>query len=481
MNVAPDKVDAGGVPLVIDLDGTLIRTDLLHEATIKLLRRTPHLALALPAWLLDGKAALKRRLSDRVAIDVETLPYNDELLAWIRQEREAGRRVVLCTASDERYAQAVAKHLGVFDEVIGSDGTTNNSARRKADELVRRFGAGGFDYAGNSHDDLPVWGQSRRAIVVDAKPALRAKAQRGATVEREMHSPAATWRTWLRAMRLHQWLKNLLVLLPLAGAHRFTDWALLQQALLAFLAFGFTASAVYVINDLVDVESDRAHPRKRQRPFASGQLSVVDGVLMATVLLVLGGSIAALGRPAFAAALAAYVVLTFAYSVWLKRKVLVDCIVLGALYTLRIVAGWLAVGLPHSFWLLSFSLFLFLSLAFVKRYAELHAYAAAGRPDAHGRGYLANDLPLVQSMGIAAGFSSVMLLALYINGDTVLQRYSHPEVLWLLLPIHLYWISRMWMQAQRGNMDDDPVIFALRDRFSLACGVLFICVLWAGR
>ena len=468
-------------PLVVDLDGTLIRSDLLHESAIKLVRRRPHLALLLPAWLAVGKANLKRQIADRVSLEVENLPYNETLMEWLRAERAVGRHVVLCTSADARYAQQVADHLGVFDEVIASNGVDNVSAKRKAQVLVDRYGQRGFDYAGNSRDDLPVWACSRRAIVVDAPPAVQAEARSSAEVEREFDRPKATLRTWGRAMRLHQWLKNLLVLLPLAGAFQLGNLLLLQQAVLAFLAFGLCASSVYVLNDIMDLESDRAHPRKKLRPFASGQLSLPQGLVFALGLLTLSVLTAAAGRPAFMFWLGAYFTLTLAYTFYLKRRLLADCITLGLLYTLRIIAGWAAVGLPSSFWLLAFSLFLFLSLAFVKRYSELVELAMIGRTDLHGRSYLASDLPLVQVMGVAAGFSSVLLLALYINGDTVLKLYSHPEVLWLTIPIQLYWISRMWMKAQRGRMHDDPVVFAVRDPYSLACGALFAATLVAAR
>ncbi len=468
-------------PLAVDLDGTLIHTDLLHESALQLVRQRPLLALALPQWLAGGKALLKRMIAERAELDAATLPYNEALLERIRAERAQGRRVLLVTASDQRYADAVAAHLGLFDEAIGSDGLINLSGRRKAERLVQRFGAKGFDYVGNSRDDLPVWRQARRAIVVNAGAGLRRQAQALTEVETELPPPRPGAGTWLRAMRPHQWLKNLLVLLPLAGAHRLGEAAMLGQTLVAFAAFSLCASAVYVLNDLLDLQSDRAHPRKRQRPFAAGQLSVPQGLAMAALLLLGAGVLAARSPPAFAACLASYFGLTLLYSLWLKRRVLVDCITLGLLYTLRIVAGWLATGLTSSFWLLSFSLFLFLSLAFVKRYSELMAYARLGRTDAHGRGYQTGDLPLVQTMGVAAAFSSALVLALYINGDTVRLLYAHPEWLWLTVPIHLYWISRMWMKAQRAVMDDDPVVFALRDRYSLACGAMFVGTLWAAR
>ena len=461
------------VPLVVDLDGTLILGDLLHESALKLARLQPLAALLIPLWLLRGKAAMKDEIAQRVQVDAATLPYSEDLLAWLREQKLAGRRLVLCTASNQRYASQVAAHLGLFDEVIASDKQTNVSAGRKAEILAQRFGDQGFDYAGNSGDDLPVWARARQAIVANAPRRLAGVARERFNISAEFAAPNASVRTWLRALRLHQWLKNLLVLLPLAAAFQLGDSQLLLQAAVAFFAFGFCASSVYVLNDLMDLDSDRAHPRKRLRPFAAGVLSPVAGLLVAGMLLAAAAGLAVVSRPAFQAALAGYFALTLAYTFFLKRKVIVDCLALGTLYTLRIVAGWCAVGLPASFWLLAFSLFLFLSLAFVKRFSELQVVVKLGRSDAAGRGYLASDLPLIQTMGVAAGFGSAMLLALYINGDTAMRHYSHPEALWLLVPIQLYWVSRMWMQAQRGNMHDDPVVFAVRDPISLACGLLF--------
>jgi 4-hydroxybenzoate polyprenyltransferase len=300
-------------------------------------------------------------------------------------------------------------------------------------------------------------------------------------VEREFERPAPGPLVWLRAMRLHQWLKNLLVFLPLAGAHQLLNAPLFGEAMLAFLAFGLCASGVYILNDLMDLESDRRHPRKRRRPFAAGAISLVGGALFSALLLAAALAIGLAVTPAFVGWLAAYFGVTLAYTLFLKRRVIVDCLTLGGLYTLRIVAGGAAVGIAPSFWLLAFSLFLFLSLAFVKRYSELMIVAKAEQTSAHGRGYQAGDLSIVQTMGVASGFTAVMLMALYINGDTVARLYSRPDVLWMTIPVLLYWVSRMWMQAHRGNMEDDPVVFAVKDKYSLACGALFVAVLWAAK
>jgi 4-hydroxybenzoate polyprenyltransferase len=415
-----------------------------------------------------------------VAPDFAALPYPPDLLAWLREERASGRRLVLCTASDQKLADGVAAHLGLFDTVMGSDGHTNLAGAAKAAALVARFGERGFDYAGNSSDDLPVWQAAREAIVVAAPKRVAAAARAQGRVSREFNAPEATLGVWLKALRLHQWLKNLLVFLPLLGAFS-VEPALLAASALAFLAYGLCASSVYVINDLMDLDSDRVHPRKRKRPFAAGLIGVPQGLAVAAGLLLASAVLALQLPPAFGLVLSVYYGLTLAYTFFLKRRVLVDCVTLGLLYTLRIIAGVAATGLPHSFWFLAFPMFLFLSLAFVKRYSELQALLAEGRSGASGRGYLASDAPLVMAMGVASGFCAVLLMALYLNSDVVVQRYTHPDRLWLTLPVILYWISRMWMQAQRGHLSDDPVVFAVRDRYSLLCGLIFGGLLWLAR
>ncbi len=472
------QVTATDVPLVVDLDGTLLRTDLLHESTLLLLRGDPFRLFHLPFWLARGKASLKREIASRVTIDASGMPYHEEFVEWIRLERDRGRRVVLATASDERLAQAVADHLGLFDEVIASDGRNNNASDRKAQALVERYGERGFDYAGNSSADLAVWEKARRAVVVAAPESIRREAAQRATVDREFGGAKAGIKAWVKALRLHQWLKNVLLFLPLLGAHQILDPQLVQKAIVAFIAFGFCASSVYIVNDLMDLDSDRHHPRKRKRPFAAGVLSPLAGIAVAGVLLVASFFVAWWVAPAFLAWLAVYFVITVAYTFWLKRKEIVDALSLAALYTLRIIAGAAAVAVPSSFWLLAFSLFLFLSLAFVKRFSELQVMLAQGRDEAKGRGYLTSDLPLIQMMGVVAGFAAVMVLALYINSETVVVMYSHPELMWLTVPILLYWVTRVWIKTHRGLMHDDPVLFAIKDRISMLCGAMFLVILW---
>jgi len=466
------------LPLCVDMDGSLIRNDMLHDSSLAILKHHPLKVPAIPFWLLRGKAYMKHRIADLVSMDAALLPYNEELIEWLRSEKQKGRTLVLATASNHRYARAVADHLALFDEVVGSDDHINLSSSNKANELVRRYGEKGFDYVGNSHQDITVWKSARNAIVVGSN-ALAAKAAASGPVAHHFHNRGAGPKIWIKGLRLHQWLKNLLVFLPLIGAHRWTDIHALSTAILAFISFGLSASAVYILNDLLDLESDRQHPRKRRRPFAAGLISVPAGILAATALFAGGLAIAGALGAEFLLWIVVYLLLTTTYSFKLKQYPLVDCLALAGLYTLRIAGGGAAVNQGLSFWLLAFSLFLFLSLAFIKRYSELLSALKMGKGSAHGRGYREEDLPLLQSIGLASAFSSALVMALYLNSAEVLTLYRHPQALWFTLPALLFWICWMWLKAVRDEMHDDPVVFAVRDRVSLVAGALFIGALWA--
>ncbi|HEU0151793.1 MAG TPA: UbiA family prenyltransferase [Arenimonas sp.] len=457
-------------PLCIDLDGTLLRSDLLLESTLALLAHRPWLLLVLPFWLLGGKARLKQEIASRVVLDAATLPYDGRVLALLREA--TARRRVLCTASDARLAQAVAAHLGCFDEVLASDGQRNLSGRGKAEALVARFGERGFDYAGNARVDLAVWARAHGALVVNAGAGLARAAAGRCELLAHLPDIGGGLTAWLRALRLHQWLKNLLVFIPLLASHRFLAPESALAALGGFVAFGLCASGVYVLNDLLDLPSDRQHPRKRLRPFASGALPLLPGIVLAPLLALAGLALAWWIEPRFAAVLAAYYLLTLAYSLRFKRVAMLDVMLLAALYTLRIIGGTAVIGAALSFWLLAFSMFIFLSLALLKRYVELAAMLAEGKDGAAGRGYGVDDLPLLQSLGGSAGYLAVLVLALYINSPESIALYTRPQVLWLLCPLVLYWVSRTWVVAHRGGMDDDPVVFAVTDRASQLVGLL---------
>lgn len=425
--------------------------------------------LVLPFWLAAGKANLKARIAERTAIAADSLPYREDVVAWAR-EQSAVRPVVLVTAAHRRVAEAVAGHLGFFSEVLATD-SVNLKARRKAEALVARFGDKGFDYAGNDQPDVAVWGRARQAIVVGAPRSVAQAARSSAAVAREFDpapSPLRRLRAWVRALRLYQWVKNLLVFVAPAAAHTLLEPPTLMASVLAFFAFGLAASGVYLLNDLLDLRSDRQHPRKRTRPFASGELPLASGLLAAPLLLLAALVLAASIGAAFTATLLVYLACTTAYSVWLKRHSFIDVALLAALYTLRVVAGAAAVGLTLSFWLLAVCAYGFLGLALLKRYAELRELETEGRVDAAGRGYSTADVPVVLALGVGASLLATLVTALYIESYASRTLYSRPEGLWALVGLMLLGVGRLWMKAGRGQMHDDPIVFVARDWPSLA-------------
>lgn len=459
-------------PLAIDLDGTLLRTDSLVESFLSLARTTPLKSVLAVPILLRGRAALKSWIAQRANLDPSTLPYNQELIEWLHAERGRGRRILLVTAADHRVAESIGQHCALFDEVLASDGKLNLKGENKATALVERFGESGFDYAGDSSADVAVWRRARRAIVVGGA-ALERAASQVATVERRFQPSRNRTKAVVSAMRPHQWVKNLLIFLPLLAAHEVSNGPALIAALLAFLAFGLTASAVYLLNDLLDLPSDRAHPRKCRRPFAAGDLPLAWGLGLAPMLLAAALTLSLLFLPvAFVLVLSGYFILTSAYSLALKRMPILDVITLAGLYTVRVIAGAAAVAIPPSFWLLAFSMFIFLSLALSKRFTELRGLQERGELTAVGRGWHVDDLPLVDSLGASTGVACVLVLALYIDSAPARALYQTPEALWFICPLLLYWMSRLWFKTHRGEMHDDPVVFALRDRVSLIVGVL---------
>ncbi len=471
-------------PLVVDLDGTLMRSDLLVESASQFLIQHPLQFFKPLLWLMRGKAALKTQLAQRVQLDASALPYNTDVLDWLRAEKQSGRRLVLATASHRVLAEQVAQHLDLFDEVLATEGDTNLKAQAKTNALVARFGEGGYDYVGNDWPDLKVWQQARAAHVVDASPALLARAQAHGNVGQVFDSGLPTsWRAMLKAMRLHQWMKNLLVFVPLMAAHQYADAQRDVLAFMAFVVFSLTASSVYLLNDLVDVQDDRHHARKRHRPFASGALSLITGWLAWPVLLALAVVLSVCVMPVlFTVSLGVYFVLTVGYSLRLKQLAVVDVLTLAALYTLRIIAGATAIDVPVSFWLLLFSMFIFLSLALIKRYSELKVARDAGKSGAlRGRGYQPEDLELVSSLGGSAGFIAVLVLALYIQDGQAAHLYAKPQLIWLACPVMLFWISRAWLIAHRGRMHDDPIVFALKDNVSWGVGAFMVSVLVLAR
>ncbi len=460
-------------PIFVDLDGTLVRTDLMFEAFLIKLKRNPLTLLYAVWWFArGGRALLKMKLSDGFDADPAHLPYDREVVTYLETERAAGRRVVLATAASRPIAAQVAAHLGLFDGIIASDGDVNRKGASKLAAIEAQTQGGRFEYLGDSHADLPIWKAAGVAGIVNATERVAARAERASANSYRLGARRSSLHALLRAVRPHQWAKNVLIFVPLLSSHRVTDVPALLVDSLVFIAFCLCASAVYLMNDLFDLRSDRLHQHKRLRPLANGELSIPAAAAFSCVLFVLAFALALYASPPVVVVLAVYFALTLAYSLTLKQIAMLDVIVLAALYTIRIVAGFVAVAVPLSFWLLAFSLFIFVSLALMKRCSELHNLRKNASDRAFGRGYVAADYEQLASLGSASGYISILILALYMNSAEVVKLYARPEILWGVCPIVLYWVSRAWLLAHRGQMNEDPIVFALRDRVSYACAAL---------
>lgn len=461
--------------LVVDLDGTLVRSDLLFESLWSALSSDPLSALAALRRGYTQRARLKQDLTLKGPVDVTRLPYNADVLAEIAKWRTGGGRVALVTASNQILAEQVASHIGLFDEVHGSDAEHNLKGPAKAAFLLERYGARNYVYIGDAAADLPVWKDAAQIVTVNASARLRARADALGPETRHLGNGAVPVRDWLRALRPHQWVKNVLIFVPILASHA-VSWPNLLTSLLAFVAFCLVASSVYLTNDLLDLSADRAHPRKRRRPLAAGDIPIAPASVMAIALLVAGLGVALMLGPLFAATLAIYLLITTAYSLYLKRRTIVDIWVLSILYSMRIAAGAAATGIVPSVWLMAFSIFFFFSLAAVKRQAELVDTADNDTLDIRRRGYYREDLLLVAAMAISSGYVSVLVLALYIRTPFIDQLYGTPPILLGICLVVLYWISRVVMVTHRGHMHDDPLVYAVRDRVSQICVALCILI-----
>jgi len=464
-------------PLYVDLDGTLIRTDLLVESALAYLRSRPWGIPSLFRWSMRGRAALKAGLAAHYDLDPACLPYREEVLEFLRAEAATGRRIVLATAANESLAGRVADWLSLFDDVLASTDEHNLKGAAKL-RAIREHSAGKpFSYLADDRSDVSIWSHAQTAILVNPTADTRKRAAAVTTIAGEFRDAATPLSIQVRAMRPHQWLKNLLVFIPLITAHLWTDLVAIGAAFLAFVAFSFCASSVYLVNDVFDMASDRAHPRKRARPIASGVLPVGHALLLAVTLLIAGIATGAFLGVVFLRILGFYIVATTAYSLYLKSQLLIDVFTLALLYTLRIIAGAAAVVVLPSFWLIVFSMFVFLSLALLKRYSELVLPEIQRENRVRGRDYLATDATVVQGMGIATGTAAALVFAMYINSDEVVLLYPQPQYLWPLCGLILYWIARVWVKAGRGQMHDDPLVFTARDPVSwivLIIGIIIV-------
>ncbi|MGB0723658.1 MAG: UbiA family prenyltransferase [Gammaproteobacteria bacterium] len=466
------------LPLVVDLDGTLTPTDTLVESVLRVLRQSPLNVIRMPFWLGGGRRAFKQAIAERTELPAHSLPYREDLLDYLREQKARGRRIVLATAAHKSIANAVAEHLGLFDQVLATGTGANLKGEAKLAAIRAQVGED-FVYAGDSAADLPVWRGARGAILVDVSAANAEAARAHTPVEREFHAEPRGIGLWLKALRLHQWIKNLLLFVPMLTALGYMDPGLWATAIQAFLAFSLTASATYVVNDLWDLDNDRAHPRKCRRPFASARLPIGHGLAAAAGVLGLGLVLALLVSPAFLFTVLLYLVLTSAYSWLLKHYVLIDVMMLSLLFTLRIVAGAVALGTGLSSWLLAFSVFIFISLALVKRCAELVSLDKSGVSAASGRDYRVSDLVVLWPLGVGTAIASVIVLGFFIGAPETQLRYGTPMLLWLLAFILIYWLARLWVKTSRGEMHDDPLVFALKDAASRIAVLAMVAVVLA--
>ena len=467
------------LPLCVDLDGTLIQTDSLWESCLRLISQQPFMLLLLPFWLFLGKAGFKDKVSQYVDLTPSSLPFNTQLLKYLTQQRLHNRHMVLVTAANKKIAEAIAHHLNIFDEVLASEDSHNLSGKNKAKTLCDKFGEKGFVYAGNANIDLNVWKHAAAAIVVNASDALATKAKQVTSIEESFPAEKKpSLKVILKAMRIHQWVKNLLIFTALVLSHNWFNANALQSIVYAFFSFGFAASAIYLINDLMDLEADRNHHSKKHRPLASGVLPIQWAIMLVPILLIFSYVLAFQTNADFITVLTTYLILTTAYSLYLKPIALLDVITLTSLYTIRIIAGAMAIDVPVSHWLLAFSMFIFLSLALIKRFSELKNLIQQGETKSLARGYHIDDLPAVSLFGITSGYISVMILVFYIHDLQAGTLYNQPNWLWFVAVAVLYWISHMWLLAFRGQMNEDPVLFAIRDRTSYIISLFVLISLY---
>ncbi len=462
-------------PLVVDLDGTLVKTDMLVESAWYFLRNKPWRLLNLFIWLRESKSMLKSKLAEQFHFTPRNLPFRPEVLSIIQKAKSDGREIVLATASNRIIAESVALDVGVFDHVLSSNQQVNLSGATKASALETKFGEKGFDYIGDSPKDFQVWEKAGTPYLVgDNREALKAfnRLDRGIILSGE--TKLSKIRIWTRSLRLHQWVKNLLLFVPAIAAHQLLNLGIFSDLVLAFISFGLLASAVYLLNDLIDLENDRSHDKKKLRPLANGEMSILSALFGLVFLLCGAFFLGFLVGTDFALVLFGYFLLTSAYTLTLKKFLVLDVVTLASLYMLRVIAGGVAVSIPVSFWLLAFSFFIFLSLSFLKRASELEGWVSGKLSVSPGRAYQERDLPTINTLGIGSGLVSVLVFALYLDSDSLAGLYQNPMILWGAVPVLVFWISWVWIKSGRGEVDQDPIIFALKDRFSLVSGVLFL-------
>jgi 4-hydroxybenzoate polyprenyltransferase/phosphoserine phosphatase len=456
------------IPLVLDLDGTLLATDTLHECLLRHLRRKPLDLFHLPIWALAGRAQFKARFVEALTQDdINALPVTDDVVNLARKEAEKGRKVILATAANQVIADKVAARFSFISEVLASDRTENLKGDAKAERLERLY-PDGFIYAGDSKADLDVWRKAKGAIVVERGDALSTRARKTTRVVARI-GPGARRRSILRrAMRLHQWAKNALVFVPLVLGGQFFSPQAWLAATLGFFAMSLLASGTYIANDMWDLAEDRRHWSKKRRPLASGQLSLARGLALLAGCGSAAFLLAALDGSGAVAALAVYLLMSLLYSYKFKREAIVDVLLLAGMFTMRLVLGQVVTGVALSPWLLVFSMFVFLSLSLIKRHTEVARMVDHGHKKVLGRGYLAGDAPMLLALGVASSMGAVLIMILYLIEEAFQANfYRHSAMLWGFPMVVFLFLGRIWLLCQRNEIHDDPVAFALKDRVSL--------------
>lgn len=467
-----------GKPLCVDLDGTIIASDSLAESLLVLIKTNPLMLFMVPFWIVQGKYYFKEQLEKHSKISPEMMLYREKVLQYIIEEKKSGRKIVLATASMPKIAKNIADYLGIFDEVLASEDNVNLRAENKRDKLIELYGKKGFDYIGDSKADLPVWEAADKAILVHPKKRILKKAEKAGNVKLVFKHNYSKLKAVIKQIRLYQWIKNILIFVPFLLAHKLISLPNLNNLLLGFVSFGLLASFVYVLNDLLDIEADRHHPTKKNRPIASGRITIVEGFMMIPFLFVSSFVISILYLPfTFTLILILYLVSNILYSFYLKKVMIMDIIMLSGLFTVRLIAGSVLANISFSAWLVEFSIFFFFSLATIKRYSELLALKDTNKTSIKRRGYKVSDIDMIRNFGIISGYLSVLIIALYVNSNEVIRLYSRPELLWIISPILLLWISRIWLIAHRGELNEDPIVFTVKDPVSWVIGIISVIII----
>lgn len=451
-------------PLYVDLDGTFTKSDMLFESLLVSIKSNPLILFLCFFWLLKGRAHLKVKLSERANLNALLLPLNSDFYQFLIEQKAKGRSIILATASNEKYAKEICASHNLFDSYISSDAEVNLKGQAKLDKIKTQNNT--FSYAGNSTEDYILFKECEECYLVN--PTVKAKRMSSTvSLTKIFDDNDVGLKVWFKQLRVHQWLKNLLIMVPLLVSGEFVNLDAVLLTVLGFFSFSFLASATYIVNDLLDLDSDRAHPRKKYRPLAAGSIGILNGMMCCALLFIGAAILATVVGGLFVAVLIGYLVITLAYSFKIKQYIGIDVIVLASLYTIRIIAGAAILHVAVSFWLLSFSMFIFLSLALIKRCAELRAFHKQNKTQASGRDYNVLDYDVLMNIGTSSAIVSVLMFCFYINNNVLSDQYQSPTLLWLVLPALCYWMMRMWIKTHRGEMHDDPIVFSLKDKGSL--------------